>query len=290
MLANRKKLHPAFQRPLPGRHTDTIARVCKYIEQSESIPTLEELAKFSGLSNYYFHRTFKAITGLTPRAYANAHRTNRIKKNLEGKGSITKAIIDAGFNSSSRFYEKSNQILGMTPSDFRQGGINLKIHFAIGECSLGSILVASSMRGICAIFLGDDPEKLIHDLQDRFPKASLIGGDTDYEKTVATVIGFIETPAIGLDLPLDIQGTVFQQRVWQALRDIPAGITMSYSEIAKQIGAPKSFRAVAQACAANKIAVAIPCHRVVRNDGNLSGYRWGVERKRELLKRETKDN
>jgi AraC family transcriptional regulator of adaptative response/methylated-DNA-[protein]-cysteine methyltransferase len=177
-------------------------------------------------------------------------------------------------------------MLGMKPTDYRAGGANTEIRFAIGECSLGAILVARSERGVCAILLGDDPDALARELQDRFPRARLIGGDADFEKLVAKVVGFVEAPGLGLDLPLDVRGTAFQQRVWRALRKIPAGKTASYAEIARRIGAPTSVRAVAQACAANTIAVAIPCHRVVRNDGALSGYRWGVERKSTLLQRE----
>ena len=190
-------------------------------------------------------------------------------------------------NSNSRFYETSNDLLGMTPSSYRAGGAQTNIRFAIGECSLGSILVAQSDRGICAILLGDDPDSLARDLQDQFPHANVSGGDASFERIVAKVVGFVETPSCyGLDLPLDVRGTAFQQRVWQSLRKIPAGSTASYTEIAKLIGSPKSVRAVAQACGANTLAVAIPCHRVVRNDGALSGYRWGVERKRALLAKE----
>ena len=199
---------------------------------------------------------------------------------------MTEAIYGAGFSANSRFYEKSDQMLGMTPSDYRAGGAKAEIRFAVGECSLGSILVARSAKGVCAILIGDDPDALARDLQDRFPRAALIGGDAAFEAWVANVIGFVEAPALGLDLPLDIRGTTFQQRVWQALRDIPAGSTASYTDIACRIGAPRAVRAVAQACAANALAVAIPCHRVVRTDGALSGYRWGVERKRALLERE----
>src|SRR6185312_337864 len=224
-----------------------------------------------------FHRVFKAITGVTPKQYAAAHRNRRLRNELERGASVTEAIFDAGYNASSRFYETANQVLGMTPSSYRAGGVDSEIRFAIGECSLGSILVAQSERGVCAILFGDDPDALARDLQDRFPKARLIGGDHDYEQLVAQVVGFIEAPAIGLDLPLDVRGTAFQQRVWRALRDIPAGGTASYSEIARRIGSPKATRAVAQACASNMLAVAIPCHRVVRNDGGLSGYRWGVQ-------------
>jgi AraC family transcriptional regulator of adaptative response/methylated-DNA-[protein]-cysteine methyltransferase len=176
----------------------------------------------------------------------------------------------------------------MTPSRFRSGGRGASIRFAVGECSLGSILVAATDKGVCAILLGDEPEALVDDLQDRFPEAKLFGGDSDFEQWVAKVVGFVEAPSLGLDLPLDVRGTAFQQRVWQALRKIPPGSTATYSEIAKRIGSPKSVRAVAQACASNAIAVAIPCHRVVRTDGSLSGYRWGVERKRALLDREAR--
>jgi AraC family transcriptional regulator of adaptative response/methylated-DNA-[protein]-cysteine methyltransferase len=176
----------------------------------------------------------------------------------------------------------------MTPTRFRAGGSGTSIRFAVGECSLGSILVAATDQGICAISLGDDPDALVRDLQERFPKAKLIGGDSEFEQWMAQVVGFVEAPQLGLDLPLDVQGTAFQQRVWEALRKIPAGSTASYTEVARRIGAPQSVRAVASACASNAIAVAIPCHRVVRTDGALSGYRWGVARKRELLAREAK--
>ncbi|KXF79199.1 6-O-methylguanine DNA methyltransferase [Paramesorhizobium deserti] len=272
---------------LAERHAAIVAEACRLIEASEELPALDALAQSVGMSPYHFHRLFKSVTGLTPKAYGAAHRARRVRDQLaEGKSSVTEAIYDAGFNSSSRFYETSNKVLGMTPSAFRAGGIEAEIKFAVGQCSLGAILVATSRKGVCAILLGDDPDQLVRDLQDRFPKAKLIGGDAEFEKLVAKVVGFVEAPAIGLDLPLDVRGTAFQERVWQALRNIPAGETVSYSDIAARIGAPKAVRAVAQACAANKIAVAIPCHRVVRNDGGLSGYRWGVERKRALLGRE----
>jgi len=209
-----------------------------------------------------------------------------VRASLEKSDTVTEAIYDAGFNSSGRFYETSNAVLGMTPSAFRAGGTDTDIFFAIGECSLGSILVAQSSKGVCSILLGDDPAFLVRDLQDRFPKANLIGNEPGYEDLVAKVVGLIEEPGIGFDLPLDIRGTAFQRRVWKALQQIPPGSTLSYSDIANEIGVPKAVRAVAQACGANNLAVAIPCHRVVKNDGSLSGYRWGVERKRALLERE----
>lgn len=274
------------QPPLKEQHAASIARVCRFIEQAENTPSLAQLSSLAGLSVYHFHRIFKEVTGLTPKAYATAHRTKRMRQGLDKSRTVTEAIYEAGYNANSRFYEKSDQLLGMTPSKYRAGGRGTEIKFAIGECSLGSILVASSERGVCAISLSNAPELLVHELQHRFPNATLIGGDQDFEQLVAKVVGFIEAPAIGLDLPLDIRGTAFQQRVWQALRQIPAGTTVSYTEIANRIGSPKAVRAVAGACAANTLAVAIPCHRVVRSDGDLSGYRWGVERKQALLQRE----
>jgi AraC family transcriptional regulator of adaptative response/methylated-DNA-[protein]-cysteine methyltransferase len=275
------------QPPLEQLHSATVAAICRVIETAEKTPSLAVLARRAGLSPYHFHRVFKAVTGVTPRAYAAAHRTTRVRNELEKRSkTVTEAIYAAGFNSGGRFYETSNQLLGMTPTDYRAGGAETEMHFAVGECSLGSILVAQSVKGVCAILFGDDPDVLVRELQDRFPRAVLVGGDAAFEQTVARVVGFVEAPALGLDLPLDVRGTAFQQRVWQALREIPVGSTASYTEIAARIGAPNGARAVAQACAANALAVAIPCHRVVRTDGSLSGYRWGVERKRNLLGRE----
>jgi AraC family transcriptional regulator of adaptative response/methylated-DNA-[protein]-cysteine methyltransferase len=274
--------------PLSEQHASKIAEVCRLIEESEEALSLNDLANHAGMSTYHFHRIFQSITGVTPRAYATAHRANRVRSELRRSDTVTRAIFDAGFNSNGRFYETSNQVLGMTPSDYRAGGANTEMRFAIGECSIGSILVAASERGVCAILLGDEPDALARQLQDQFPRAKLVGGDKKFERLVAEVVGLIEAPALGLSLPLDVRGTAFQQRVWQALRKIPAGSTASYADIAKRIGSPSSVRAVARACAANTLAVAIPCHRVVRSDGALSGYRWGVERKRALLQRESR--
>ncbi|KJK24851.1 6-O-methylguanine DNA methyltransferase [Burkholderiaceae bacterium 16] len=276
----------ADQTAVAAQHAAIAAEACRAIERADNPPTLDTLAAQSGLSPYHFHRVFKAVTGLTPKAYADAHRARKLRTQLGRGGSVTEAIYDAGFNSNSRFYEASDQMLGMTASRYRAGGANTDIRFAVGECSLGSILVARSERGVCAILLGDDPDALARELQDQFPKANLIGGDAGFEQWIARVVGLIEAPSLGLDLPLDVRGTAFQERVWQALREIPPGATASYADVAARIGAPKAVRAVAQACGANHLAVAIPCHRVVRSDGNLSGYRWGVERKRELLERE----
>ncbi|MFZ0694057.1 MAG: bifunctional DNA-binding transcriptional regulator/O6-methylguanine-DNA methyltransferase Ada [Alphaproteobacteria bacterium] len=271
---------------LAERQAAAIAKVCRRIEQTEEMPTLDTLAKAAGMSRFHFHRLFKSLTGVTPKAYGEAYRRRRMRNALVWSKTVTEAIYDAGFNSNGRFYAASTDGLGMTPSEFRGRGQGTSIRFAVGECWLSSILVAATDKGVCAILLGDDPETLLCDLQSRFAKAQLIGGDKGFEKLVAEVVGFIENPALGLDLPLDVRGTAFQQRVWQALRGIPAGSTASYAEIAKRIRKPKSVRAVAQACASNPVAIAIPCHRVVRTDGSLSGYRWGIERKRALLKHE----
>jgi AraC family transcriptional regulator of adaptative response/methylated-DNA-[protein]-cysteine methyltransferase len=271
---------------LAERYAETVAQACRTIEAAETPPNLAELAQGAGLSPHHFHRVFKAVAGVTPKAYADAHRGQRVREELARSGTVTEAIYDAGFNSGGRFYEQSAQVLGMTPTRFRKGGERTTIRFAIGECSLGAILVAPTDKGVCAILLGDDPEALVRDLQDRFDRAELIGGDAGFEDLVAKVVGLVERPGQGADLPLDVRGTAFQQKVWQALRDIKSGDTASYSDVAIAIGAPKAVRAVAQACAANNLAIAIPCHRVVRNDGALSGYAWGVERKRALLDRE----
>jgi AraC family transcriptional regulator, regulatory protein of adaptative response / methylated-DNA-[protein]-cysteine methyltransferase len=276
------------QPPLQQIHAAKVAEICRLIESEENTPSLATLAARTHMSPYYLHRVFKAVTGVTPRAYAAAHRTARVRRELE-KGrskTVTEAIYQAGFSSGGRFYEISDEVLGMTPKSYRDGGVDMEIRFAVGECSLGSILVAQSAKGVCAILLGDDADALVRDLQDRFPRATLVGGDAAFEQTVARVIGFVEDPAGGLGLPLDVRGTAFQQRVWQALREIPAGSTATYTEIAARIGSPNAKRAVAQACGANPLAVAIPCHRVVNTDGSLSGYRWGVERKRNLLQKE----
>jgi AraC family transcriptional regulator, regulatory protein of adaptative response / methylated-DNA-[protein]-cysteine methyltransferase len=265
-----------------------VAKACRLIDDAETAPSLAALAEAVELSGSYFHRLFKTVTGVTPKAYANARRAARVRAQLMRTETVTQAIYEAGFNSNGRFYSTSDDMLGMTPSHYRSGGTQEELHFAVGQCSLGAILVATSAKGVAAILIGDDPEALTRDLQDQFRNARLIGGDPAFEALVARVVGFVEAPHIGLDLPLDVRGTAFQQRVWQALRDIPSGTTTTYADIAARIGAPKAVRAVAGACAANALAVAIPCHRVIRHDGALSGYRWGIERKRDLLVREAR--
>lgn len=274
------------QPPLAERQAAIVAQACRLIESADEEPDLDSLAEAVGMSRFHFHRVFKAHTGITPKAYAAAHRAARVRRGLATAGKVTDAIYDAGFGSSGRFYASSGKMLGMTPRRYREGGQGETIRFAVAQCSLGAILVAATGQGICAILIGDEPEPLVHDLQERFPRAELKGAERGFERTVAQVIGFVEAPGIGLDLPLDVRGTAFQQRVWEALRQIPAGRTVSYAELAERIGLPDGARAVAGACAANPVAVAIPCHRVVRTDGSLSGYRWGIERKRSLLERE----
>jgi AraC family transcriptional regulator, regulatory protein of adaptative response / methylated-DNA-[protein]-cysteine methyltransferase len=271
---------------LAAQHAALVAAACRRIETAEEPPSLAALARDAGLSPFHFHRIFRSLTGLTPKAYAAGHRGRRMRDRLGRGSSVTEAIYEVGFSSNSRFYEASDRLLGMSPASFRDGGVNATVRFAVGGCSLGSILVARSEFGVCAILIGDDPDRLVRDLQDKFSRAEMVGDDAGFERLVATVVGLVEAPGLGVDLPLDVRGTAFQQRVWQALREIPAGTTATYSEVAARIGAPAAVRAVAQACGANHLAVAIPCHRVVRRDGSLSGYRWGVERKRALLDRE----
>lgn len=269
-----------------SRRAELVTRLCRYIEASGRVPRLAELSAEAGLSPAHLHRLFRQATGVTPRAYAAAHRAGRLRAGLAGSGSVTEASYAAGYSSSGRLYADTSQRLGMTPTAFRRGGEGLSVRFAVGECGLGAVLVAATDRGVCAILLGDDAAALVADLEERFPAADLVGGDAGFEDLVARVVALVEDPARAPDLPLDIRGTAFQERVWQALRQIPAGTTATYAEIARRIGRPQAVRAVAGACAANPLAVAIPCHRVVRTDGSLSGYRWGIDRKRALLLRE----
>lgn len=274
------------QPSLAAQHADAIEKACRFIEAQEQAPSLDRLAEASGMSRFHFHRLFKSITGLTPKAYADAHRARRVREQLAQSDTVTAAIYNAGYNSQGRFYAAAGDLLGMTPTGFRAGGKDLAVRFAIGECSLGSILVASTEKGVCAILLGDEPEQLIRELEKQYPQAELIGGDAAFEALVGQAIALVEQPRQSADLPLDIQGTAFQQRVWQALRQIPAGTTLTYAQVAERIGSPGAVRAVAHACATNSIAVAIPCHRVVRSNGSLAGYRWGIDRKQSLLTRE----
>lgn len=283
------RCHP-MQADRGAQQAQRVVRACRRLEADGPSPTLEELAREAGLSPYHFHRLFKSVTGLTPRAYAKARLAERVRQQLPAATSVTAALYDAGYRSNARFYADSRESLGMTPQAYRRGGADERIRFAVGQCALGAILVAATDRGVCAISLGDEPEALLRELQDRFPHATLVGADPDFEAMVARVVGWLESPGRRSDafdaLPLDIRGTAFQQRVWAAVRAIPPGTTITYTELAQRLGLPRSVRAVAAASAANTLALAIPCHRVIRRDGSLAGYRWGIERKRALIDRE----
>ena len=272
------------------RRTEAIAKACKLIEASDAMPSLSELAEAAALSRYHFHRLFKSAVGLTPKQYAMAQRAKRVRSSLRARRSVTEAIYEAGFNSNSRFYERSGETLGMTPSEYRSGGRDVPIRYAIAACSLGLVLVAGTARGICAVRLGDDRAALERELREDFPNASIERGDRSFKAWIDAILAHLKQPANPLDLPLDIRATAFQQRVWQALREIPSGQTLSYAQVAARIGKPSAVRAVARACASNPVALIVPCHRVVRTDGHLGGYRWGIKRKRALLDREKSTN
>lgn len=272
--------------PAAEAAVDAVAEACRLIRSADSEPSLEEIAAAVDLSPYHFHRLFKSTLGITPKQYAAEQRLARVRDAVRSEPTITGAIYEAGFASSGRFYEVVPAALGMMPTAYRDGAPGLTLRFAIARADLGWVLVAATDKGICRIDLDDDPQALLDRLTATFPAAHLIGDDVTFRETVAQVVAMIERPARSLDLPLDIQGTAFQRRVWAALQEIPLGETLSYGEVAARIGRPQAARAVAGACAANKIAVAIPCHRVVRSDGTLGGYRWGLERKAALLDRE----
>ena len=263
-----------------------IVRACELIEDAEEPPTLDELAAAVGLSPSHFHRLFKAGVGVTPKDYAAALRDERLKRNLTNGASVTEAIYDAGFNASSRFYETATERLGMNATRYRGGAPNTSIRYALAESSLGWLIVGATKRGVCAVEFGASPASLVETLRERFPKAELHPDNSALKGWLEQIVTAIETPGEALNLPLEIQGTAFQEQVWRALRMIPSGETRSYKDVAAMVGRPAAVRAVAGACASNKLAVAIPCHRVVRSDGGLSGYRWGAERKEKLLERE----
>jgi AraC family transcriptional regulator of adaptative response/methylated-DNA-[protein]-cysteine methyltransferase len=272
------------------RQAALIARACRHIEASAQPPATAELARVAAMSRFHFQRVFKRVTGLSPKAYMEAERAGRLRAVVPRCQRITDALHDAGFNSSTRFHARSAAALGMPARAFRAGGAERAIRFAIGECTLGSILVAATTQGLCALLLGSDADALLRELQERFPKACLIGADAAFDRLVGTVIGLVEQPGPeALALPLDLRGTAFQHRVWDALRRVPAGQTLSYAELARRVGLTHGARAVARAVAANPVAVVVPCHRVVRSDGSAGGYRWGLARKRALLAREAGD-
>ena len=270
-------------------HALTVLKACKRIDEAETPPSLKELAEGARLSSFHFQRVFKKIIGVTPKQYAMERRAGRFRDHLRKSSTITGAMYDAGFASSSRFYERATVTLGMKPSAYKNGAQDVRIRFAIAPCFLGLILVAATAQGICAIDFGDTIEALKENLRRRFPKAEVQGSDPGFTAMVAKVLAVLEEPHRGrLDLPLDVQGTAFQRRVWLALQEIPPGDTVSYTDVASRIGKPTAARAVARACASNPVAVAIPCHRVLRGNGQLGGYRWGLDRKRVLLERESK--
>lgn len=274
------------QPPRSEREAALVARACRAIETAEDTPSLDALATAAGLSPFHFHRLFRRIVGVTPKAYASEQRARRVQASLQRGESVTGAIYDAGFNSSGRFYAAADSMLGMRPSAYRAGGQGELIRHATGDSSLGVVLIAATERGVCAILLGEQPDALLAELQSRFPRARLQPAEPAFGDWVAQVVAHVDAPQHALALPLDIQGTAFQRRVWEVLQTIPPGTTLSYTEVAARLGEPKAVRAVAGACAANKLAVAIPCHRVVGANGSLAGYRWGLRRKTALLQRE----
>ena len=276
---------PARQDP----QREWVLQACQIIEQAEEPPALADLAHAVGLSPSHLHRTFKRLVGITPKQYAMEVRRKRVRENLGQTARVTDAIQQAGYTSSSRFYENDAAVLGMPPATYQKKGRGARIRYAVGQCDLGRVLVAATEQGICAIDLGDREEDLVDELHKRFSEAEWVTSDARLETWMERVLALLQSPSDGLDLPLDVQGTAFQRRVWAALRDVAPGTTASYAQIAARIGQPKAFRAVAQACANNPVVVAIPCHRVVRSDGELGGYRCGVERKRSLLTREEQE-
>ena len=261
------------------------------IEEAEREPSLKELAAMAGLSPHHFQRRFKELAGVTPKQYASAHRTRRLRGALSKGGSVTKAIYDAGYNSATRLYEQSAAVLGMAPRVFAKGGAGEHIRWDVAPSWLGPVLIAATERGICAILLGETEETLFADLAARFSRATLERADegSEFSAWLARALELIERPDRPVDLPLDVAGTAFQRRVWEALREIPPGETTTYRAVAERIGRPRAVRAVAGACASNPAAIAIPCHRVLASDGSLSGYRWGTDRKQALLRKEAQE-
>ncbi len=268
------------------RRVAAIGRACALIRARDTLPSLTELADAAGISRFHFHRVFKEITGTTPREWGTAHRLGRFAERLDSGESVAEAVYGAGFGASSRAYEAAPNGLGMTPGARRHGGRGETIRFTTVETGLGWALVAATERGICMTALGDERPALEAELRRRFPAALIWPADAKLTAWAEQIVGFITRPDAQPDLPLDIRGTAFQALVWRALQKIPPGRTASYGEIAAALGRPSAVRAVAQACANNKLALLVPCHRVVRSDGDLAGYRWGIERKRALIARE----
>lgn len=277
--------------PPRQRHRELVVEACRRIEQAEQEPSARELAEAAGLSHYHFGRVFKAIVGITPKQYAMAHRARVASKNLRGSADVTSAIFESGYGASSRFYESARRRHGMTAQEIRKGGSGLEIRYAFGDSSLGLVVVAATSRGICAVLFGTSRQGLRAELRSQFPNAVFqeAEGGSDFERWVERTLDYLDGGSLRFDLPLDLRGTAFQELVWRTLLEIPKGQTASYTKVAKCIGRPMAARAVASACAANRVAVVIPCHRVVRTDGRLSNYRWGIDKKRRLLERESSE-
>lgn len=267
-------------------HAAAVARACRRLESDDPPPPLAELAAEAGLSPGHFQRVFRRVVGVTPKQYEGARRAGRLRDNLRTGDSVTDAILDAGYGSLGRAYEATDARLGMTPTRYRAGGAGEHIRYTAAPCSLGAVGIGATARGLAAIELADDPATAAARVCERFPRASLEAADGALAELVARVVAKIDAPASEPDLPLDIRGTAFQERVWRALRAIPAGETRTYGEIARALGQPTAARAVGRAVGSNRLAVAIPCHRAVPADGGAGGYRWGRERKRALLARE----
>ena len=265
---------------------EAVLTACRIIQDAQTPPTLNEIAEAVGLSPHYFHRLFKRTVGVTPKAYATTLRANRLQDGLLKNGTVTSAIYDAGYNNASRCYEESDQQLGMTPSAFKSNGIEQTIRYGTAKCDLGWVVVAATEIGICMIEFGSTKELVQSLVEDRFKNAVSKTNDSEFDNLLSQVVQLVDDPGYGVELPLDVRGTAFQRKVWEILQTIPAGETTTYSDIAQQLGKPKAARAVARAVATNPAAVLIPCHRVIGKDGNLRGYRWGTDRKRQLLERE----
>lgn len=270
-----------------AQKTDLIKRACRLIEENEDETlTLERLSELLNVSKFHLQKTFKKIVGVSPKKYAEIHRVKKFKALLKEGESVTDAIYEVGFGSSSRLYEKSNAQLGMTPTKYRRGGEGMKINYTITKCSLGLLLVAATEKGLCSVAFADGEKVLEENLTKEYPRAFIVKNENGLHEFVNELLLHLEGTKTRIDLPLDVQATAFQTRVWEALREIPYGETRSYSDIAKELNQPTATRAVARACATNPIAVVTPCHRVVRENGELSGYRWGIERKKKLLMNE----
>ena len=279
-----KRCDPKGERAALGQAV--VADACAFIERAEGMPSLEALAARAGYSRFHFLRMFKDGTGVTPRSYAEGVRARRLSAALALGERVADAVAGAGFGSESRVYEKTGALLGMTPGAARRGGAGETIRAAFADGALGRLLVGATATGVCFLGFGEGDDALMGDLRQRFPRAAVVADDAGLAALVGQVVAFMEEPRAALALPLDLRGTLFQQRVWEALRRIPVGEVRSYSEVAVAIGAPRAVRAVARSCAVNPVSLAVPCHRVVGADGSLTGYRWGLARKRALLDRE----